>query len=71
VVTLPFRFDGSIRNQQAREGLAKWDVDRLVTVRLDDLSFPRGTTLRQAFELADVEVARVVERMIDSKNVLK
>lgn len=64
VVTMPFRFEGQRRLQQAVEGLARWKVDRLVTVRLDDLTLPRGITLNGAFKLADVEVARVVERLV-------
>jgi cell division protein FtsZ len=60
VVTMPFRFEGQRRSQMAEMGLEKLDVDRLVTVRLDDLLPKREISLRAAFELADVEVARVV-----------
>jgi cell division protein FtsZ len=64
VVTMPFRFEGQRRNQHALEGLVKFDVDRLVTVRLDDLLPKQNISLRAAFELADAEVARVVERKL-------
>ena len=58
---MPFRFEGQRRLQQAVEGLARFDVDKLVTVRLDDLllMLQRGTSLRKAFEVADVEVAKI------------
>jgi cell division protein FtsZ len=64
VVAMPFRFEGQRRNQNARESLVKFDVDRLVTVRLDDLLPKRDISLRAAFEIADVEVARVVEQLV-------
>jgi cell division protein FtsZ len=61
VVTMPFRFEGQRRNQQAEEGLTRWEVGQLVTVRLDDMLPLLGrVSIRKAFELADVEVARVV-----------
>jgi len=71
VVTMPFRFEGQRRNQQAVEGLARFDVDKLVTVRLDDLllMLQRGTSLRKAFEVADVEVAKIVERIASKAHV--
>jgi len=61
---MPFRFEGQRRNRNARESLVKFDVDRLVTVRLDDLLPKRNISLRAAFELADVEVARIVGQMV-------
>jgi cell division protein FtsZ len=67
VATMPFRFEGNMRKLYAGFGeLALRNyAGELVTMRLDDLllKFPRGTTLRAAFELADVEVARVVAGM--------
>jgi cell division protein FtsZ len=67
VVTMPFRFEGQRRNQQAVEGLARLEVDRLVVVGLDDLIPKRGISLRAAFEMADT---MVVERMVDDKFAL-
>jgi cell division GTPase FtsZ len=67
---MPFRFEGQRRNEQAREGLAKWDADRLVTVRLDDLIIDRKKSIRAAFELADVEVAKIVGRIASKAHVV-
>jgi cell division protein FtsZ len=64
VCTMPFSFEGQRRLQQAAECLAKFEVDKLVVVRLDDLLPGRDISLRAAFELADMEVARVVERLV-------
>jgi cell division protein FtsZ len=62
VVTMPFRFEGQRRKQAAEVGLMGLAecVDRHVVVHLDDLLPQRDISLRAAFELADVEVARIV-----------
>jgi cell division protein FtsZ len=61
VVTMPLRWEGRWRTRQAVKGLARFDTDKLVTVWLDDLiGEDRQMSLRQAFEIANVEVARAV-----------
>jgi cell division protein FtsZ len=64
VVTMPFRFEGQRRKQAAELGLTALAecVDRHVVVHLDDLLPKRDISLRAAFELADVEVARVAAK---------
>src|SRR5882724_4508136 len=65
VVTRPFRFEGLFRKLNEAFGLVGLadHVDRLVTVRLNDLMplVREKTTLREAFETASRVVAKTVE----------
>jgi cell division protein FtsZ len=63
VVTMPFRFEGRERNRKAAEGLAKWNVDRLVTVPLEDMlpMLERSMSLRGAIDMGARVAAKAVE----------
>src|SRR5262249_221531 len=69
VVTRPFDFEGRKRKMQAEEGLRllRANVDTLITIPNQRLLqvVERGTSLREAFRVADTVLRQAVDRISD------
>jgi len=69
VATRPFKFEGQIRNSQALEGIEnlRSQVDALIVIPNDRLLeiTQKGTTLSEAFKLADEVLRQAVQGVTD------
>jgi cell division protein FtsZ len=69
VVTKPFRFEGGRRMRQAEEGIAalREFADTIITIPNDRLmsTAPRGTSIKDAFRLADDVLLQAVKGVSD------
>lgn len=69
VVTLPFSFEGGVRQKNAREGLRQLQphVDTLITIPNERLlkALPQKTTFLEAFHLADDVLRQAVQSIVE------